>query len=95
MNTVDDIVAALLERNACCLLEDRLWDEMPPIGHEFACPDFERLVEADSRSALGFFEPERRVGIHEGKLIVPESFDDMLPENVLRDFEGADSPELA
>lgn len=38
------IVAALLERNACCAHEDRVWDEMSPIGHEIGSPDFERLM---------------------------------------------------
>ncbi len=28
-------------------LEDRLWDQMSPVGHEFGSPDFERLLERE------------------------------------------------
>ncbi|HEY4080556.1 MAG TPA: hypothetical protein VGM81_07660 [Burkholderiaceae bacterium] len=38
-------------------------------------------------------QPKRRVGILKGKLIVPDNFDDPLPEDVLQDFEATDSSE--
>lgn len=28
-------------------LEDRLWDQMPPVGREFGSPDFDRLMGVD------------------------------------------------
>lgn len=38
-------------------LEDRLWDQMPPVGREFGSPDFERLMEEDRRNGVGVFDP--------------------------------------
>lgn len=38
-------------------LEDRLWDQMVPVGREFGSPDFERLMAEDQRAARGVFDP--------------------------------------
>ena len=42
-------------------LEDQLWDQMRPFGHEFGSFDFERLTEDDRRNARGVFDPALRV----------------------------------
>ena len=40
----------LLARTLHRALEDRLWDEMRAIGHEFGSPDFDRLMDEDCRN---------------------------------------------
>lgn len=37
--------------------EDRLWDQMRPVGREFGSPDFERLMDEDRRNGVGVFDP--------------------------------------
>ncbi|MBI3346955.1 MAG: hypothetical protein HY020_07055 [Burkholderiales bacterium] len=41
-------------------LEDKLWDRMTAVGREFGSPDFERLMEEDSRLGVGVFDPAFR-----------------------------------
>ena len=41
--------------------EDRLWDQMRPVGYEFGSPDFERQTEDDRRNARGVFDPALKV----------------------------------
>lgn len=63
------ISRALLGRS---ILEDRLWDQMAPVGREFGSPDFERLMDEDRRNGVGVFDPElqeefhSRVEVHKG-----------------------------
>jgi len=33
--------------------EEQKWLDMPPVGHEFGSPDYEKLLEEDSRRILG------------------------------------------
>lgn len=42
------------------VLEDRLWDRMPPVGREFGSPDFDRLMEENFQAGVGVFAPEIR-----------------------------------
>jgi hypothetical protein len=51
------ISRALLGQNRRSTLEDRLWDQMRPVGREFGSPDFERLMEEDRRNGVGIFDP--------------------------------------
>jgi hypothetical protein len=48
---------ALLTRNKLRQIEDRLWDQMVPVGREFGSPDFERLMEEDYQARTGVFDP--------------------------------------
>lgn len=51
------ISRALRARRRLSTLEDRLWDQMPPVGREFGSPDFERLMQEDLRDGVGVFDP--------------------------------------
>lgn len=41
---------ALLSPSTPSVVEDRLWDEIQPVGREFDSPDFERLTDQDYRN---------------------------------------------
>ena len=76
-------------------LEDEMWERMPAVGREFGSPEFDRLMEEDFRLGKGVFDPalatvitKRQVGFLKGKLLIPETFDAPLPDDVLADFEG-------
>lgn len=49
-----------------------------PNGHAVA-----KLTRLDAAAT-----PKRRLGFLKGKLVVPEDFDDSLPDEVLADFQG-------
>ena len=57
------ISRALLGRS---ILEDRLWDQMAPVGREFGSPDFERLMDEDRRNGVGVFDPALKEEFHSG-----------------------------
>jgi hypothetical protein len=45
-----NIIQALLGRRVHRTPEDRLWDQMRPVGRGFGSPDFERLMDEDHRN---------------------------------------------
>lgn len=52
-------------------LEDRLWDQMPPVGREWGSPDFERLMEEDGLKGGGVFDPALKAR-HPSTIDIPE-----------------------
>lgn len=51
---------ALLSPSILSTVDDRLWDEIQPVGREFGSPDFERLADEDHRNGVGAFDPTLR-----------------------------------
>ena len=47
----------LLGRRMYRTPEDRLWDNVRPVGREFGGPDSDRLTDEDRRNGVGVFDP--------------------------------------
>jgi len=62
---------ALVAQHMRSTLEDRLWDQMRPVGREFGSPDFERLMEEDRRKGSGIFDPALK-GMYSSSIEIPE-----------------------
>lgn len=63
------ISRAYIRRRRLSALEDRLWDQMRPVGREFGSPDFERLMEQDRSGGVSDIEiPEELPVQHRGGL---------------------------
>lgn len=65
------ISRALLRQSRRSSLDERLWNEMRPVGREFGSPDFERLMEEDQRNGVGVFDPALK-GMYSSSVEIPE-----------------------
>jgi hypothetical protein len=58
--------ASLCTRVAIRAQEDKLWDQMSPVGREFGSPDFERLMEEDFHKGVGPVDPALKIQFAKG-----------------------------